>query len=110
MNRIVLTSAVLAVLVVAGVAPASAQSREPDREEKYCIYPRGGVAPDVGPYPCTRSGHLVGVRQVSQACIAGHCADRVNFGRIPGPSLAAAPGRTQPSLPAFRSNTSVQAP
>ncbi|MBI4562180.1 MAG: hypothetical protein HY724_09045 [Candidatus Rokubacteria bacterium] len=52
-----------------------------DREEKYCIYPRGGLAPDSGPWPCTQSPHIVGIRKVMTVCEGGHCFEATNFGR-----------------------------
>lgn len=115
MVKVVMTGAALVALVlVAGPETGLAQSRQPqDREEFYCSYPRGGNAPDPGPYPCTQKPHWLGVRRVTTFCSGGKCAEVTNFGVPPAlePSVAASPraGRPFLSLPALVSD-SHQAP
>lgn len=114
MMKVVITGAALGALVlVAGWGTGHAQNQQADREELYCSYPRGGLAPDVGPYPCTRKPHYVGVRRLTTFCYGDKCEELVNFGVPPTaePSAAPAPGAPRLSLvEQVRATVEQQAP
>lgn len=60
MKRNVLSFATLVLLATATVAPGGAAAEE----NRKCIYPRGGLAPEVGPWPCSpKRPHLVEIDQ-----------------------------------------------
>ncbi len=94
MNRNVLSFAALVLLATATMAPRSAAAEE----NRKCIYPQGGLAPAVGPWPCSPNRpHFVEVdyRATFRPDPLSRHSDRTNLGgganqRVVGYAAAAA--------------------
>ena len=79
MKRNVLSFATLVLLATATMAPGGAAAEE----NRKCIYPQGGLAPAVGPWPCTPNRpHLVEIdhRATFRPHPLSRHLDRTNLG------------------------------
>lgn len=80
MKRNVLSFATLVLLATATMAPGGAAAEE----NRKCIYPQGGLAPAVGPWPCSPNRpHLVEIdhRATFRPHPLSRHSDRTNFGQ-----------------------------
>ena len=83
MKRNVLSFATLVLLATATMSPGSAAAEE----NRKCIYPQGGLAPAVGPWPCSPNRpHFVEIdhRATFRADPLSRHSDRTNLGRGAG--------------------------